>query len=58
MEKHINNGRKVPPKTQKQWKLYEQLSQFCAALDRAQDTAQVQQDRLQSAPVGLLPMVF
>jgi hypothetical protein len=46
------------PKTQRQKLLHQSAGQFVLGLNRRKDAAEVQQDSLQAAPQGMLPMVF
>ena len=41
-----------------QKRLHQSAGEFILQLSRRRDAAEVQRDRLQSAPQGLLPMVF
>jgi hypothetical protein len=46
------------PKSKKQCKLYQQLGIFAENLDQLPDTDTVLKDRVKSAPLELVPMVF
>ncbi|WP_294823264.1 hypothetical protein [uncultured Flavobacterium sp.] len=46
------------PKNARQKLLHQNAGQLLLHLNRRRDAAEVQKDRLQSAPQGLLPMVL
>jgi len=46
------------PKSKKLCKLYQQLGTFAENLDQLPDTDTVLKDRVKSAPLELVPMVF
>ncbi|MFP5436749.1 MAG: hypothetical protein ACLGH8_03110 [Bacteroidia bacterium] len=46
------------PQNKRQKLLHKNAAEFLMGLHRRKDTAEVLADRLQSAPQGLLPMVF
>ena len=52
------NGQLRLPTNKRQKGLHQNAGQFLLNLNRRKDAAEVQRDRLQSAPQGLLPMVF
>ena len=52
------NGQLRLPTNKRQKLLHQSAGQFLLNLNRRKDAAEVQRDRLQSAPQGLLPMVF
>lgn len=57
MQSNINGQLRLPTNKRQQL-LHQNAGQFLLNLNRRKDAAEVQRDRLQSAPQGLLPMVF
>jgi len=57
MQQRISGQLRLP-ENKRQKLLHQNAGQFLLQLSRRRDAAEVQRDRLQSAPQGLLPMVF
>ena len=57
MQQRISGQFRLPV-NKRQTLLHQNAGQFLLNLNRRKDAAEVQRDRLQSAPQGLLPMVF
>ncbi|MCR5862571.1 hypothetical protein LRS05_10605 [Flavobacterium sp. J372] len=57
MQQHIAGQLRLP-KSKRQQLLHQSAGQFLLGLNRRRDAAEVQRDRMQAAPAGLLPMVF
>lgn len=55
---HIIAGQLRLPADKRQRQLHQAAGEFILQLSRRRDAAEVQRDRLQSAPQGMLPMVF
>ncbi|MGV3459017.1 MAG: hypothetical protein ACO1N9_01040 [Flavobacterium sp.] len=55
---HTIAGQLCLPQERSQKQLHQSAGGFILQLSRRRDAAEVQRDRLQSAPQGLLPMVF
>lgn len=55
---HTIAGQFRLPQDKRQKQLHQSAGEFILQLSRRRDAAEVQRDRLQSAPQGLLPMVF
>ena len=56
--RHTIAGQLRLPEDKSQRQLHQGAGEFILQLSRRRDAAEVQRDRLQSAPQGLLPMVF
>lgn len=52
------SGQLLLPTSKRQKLLHHSAGQYLTQLSRRKDAAEVQQDSLQSAPQGMLPMVF
>ena len=52
------SGQLQLPKTARQKLLHQSAGQFLLQMNRRKDAAEVQRDRTQSVPQGMLPMVF
>jgi len=52
------SGQLRPPQSDRQKLLHKNAGELLLSLSRRKDAAEVLDDRLQSAPQGLLPMVF
>ena len=57
MQSNINGQLRLPT-NKRQKLLHQNAGQFLLNLNRRKDATEVQRDRLQSTPQGLLPMVF
>jgi hypothetical protein len=51
-------GRLKLPENKRQRLLHQSAGQFLLGMQRRRDAAEVQRDRLQCAPQGMLPIVF
>lgn len=58
MRPTLIHGTIAVPSEDKQLDLHRQIGYFASELQRPKDHSEIRRDRRQSAPKGLLPMVF
>jgi hypothetical protein len=58
MNDQFSKGRVIPPKSKRQWQVYQQLLVYAKELNRLPDARQVSRDRKTCAPQDMLPLIF